>query len=147
MATTKFKLRASTVSGKQGTLIIQVIHKRMVRQLSTKYKLYPEEWDARRQSVVIHEHTATHRCLYLQTVHEAVQLDASRLQLIILTLDHSRKDYHAEDVVKQFFMKEKTDDFTTFAAGALIIAVPFVIFFIFTQKAMMMSMGAAAVKE
>ena len=115
MATTKFKLRASTVSGKQGTLIIQVIHKRVVRQLSTKYKLYPEEWDARRQSVVIHEHTATHRCLYLQAVHEAVQLDASRLQLIILTFDHSRKDYHAEDVVKQFFMKEKTDDFTTFA--------------------------------
>ena len=115
MATTKFKLRASTVSGKQGTLIIQVIHKRVVRQLSTKYKLYPEEWDASRQSVVIHEHTATHRCCYLQAVHEAVQLDASRLQLIILTLDHSRKDYHAEDVVKQFFMKEKTDDFTTFA--------------------------------
>ncbi|MDD6896994.1 MAG: site-specific integrase [Bacteroidales bacterium] len=48
-------------------------------------------------------------------MHEAVQLDASRLQLIILTLDDSRKDYHAEDVVKQFFMKEKTDDFTTFA--------------------------------
>ena len=115
MATTKFKLRASTVSGKQGTLIIQVIHKRVVRQLSTKYKLYPEEWDARSQSVVIPEHTDTHRCCYLQAVHEAVQLDASRMQLIILTFDHSRKDYHAEDVVKQFFMKEKTDDFTTFA--------------------------------
>ena len=42
---------------------------------------------------------------------------------------------------------DKKNDFTTFAAGALIIAVPFVIFFIFTQKAMMMSMGAAAVKE
>ena len=97
MATTKFKLRASTVSGKQGTLIIQVIHKRVVRQLSTKYKLYPEEWDSRRQSVVIHEHTATHRCCYLQAVHEAVQHDASRLQLIILTFDHSRKNYHAED--------------------------------------------------
>ena len=45
------------------------------------------------------------------------------------------------------FVTYKKNDFTTFAAGALIIAVPFVIFFIFTQKAMMMSMGAAAVKE
>ena len=45
------------------------------------------------------------------------------------------------------FVTDKKNDFTTFAAGALIIAVPFVIFFIFTQKAMMMSMGAAAVKE
>ena len=45
------------------------------------------------------------------------------------------------------FVTDKKNDFTTFAAGALIIAVPFVIFFIFTKKAMMMSMGAAAVKE
>ena len=45
------------------------------------------------------------------------------------------------------FVTDNKNDFTTFAAGALIIAVPFVIFFIFTQKAMMMSMGAAAVKE
>ena len=45
------------------------------------------------------------------------------------------------------FVTDKKNDFTTFAAGALIIAVPFVIFFIVTQKAMMMSMGAAAVKE
>ena len=45
------------------------------------------------------------------------------------------------------FVTDKKSDFTTFAAGALIIAVPFVIFFIFTQTAMMMSMGAAAVKE
>ena len=45
------------------------------------------------------------------------------------------------------FVTDKKNDFTTFAAGALIIAGPFVIFFIFTQKAMMMSMGAAAVKE
>ena len=45
------------------------------------------------------------------------------------------------------FVTDKKNDFTTFAAGALITAVPFVIFFTSTQKAMMLSMGAAAVKE
>jgi arabinogalactan oligomer / maltooligosaccharide transport system permease protein len=45
------------------------------------------------------------------------------------------------------FVTEKKNDFTLFSAGSLIIAIPFVVFFIFTQKAMMMSMGAAAVKE
>ncbi len=45
------------------------------------------------------------------------------------------------------FVTDKKNEFTNFAAGSLIIAVPFVIFFIFSQKAMMMSMGAAAVKE
>lgn len=45
------------------------------------------------------------------------------------------------------FVTDKKNDFTLFSAGSLLIAIPFVIFFIFTQKAMMMSMGAAAVKE
>ena len=45
------------------------------------------------------------------------------------------------------FVTDKKNEFTNFAAGSLIIAIPFAIFFIFTQKAMMMSMGAAGVKE
>ena len=45
------------------------------------------------------------------------------------------------------FVTDKKNEFTTFAAGSIIIAIPFVIFFIFTQKAMMMSMVSGAVKE
>lgn len=45
------------------------------------------------------------------------------------------------------FVTDKKNEFTNFAAGSLIIAIPFVIFFLFTQKAMMLSMGTAAVKE
>lgn len=37
--------------------------------------------------------------------------------------------------------------FTTFAAGALVISVPFIIFFVLSQKAMTTGLGAAAVKE
>ena len=45
------------------------------------------------------------------------------------------------------FVSDKKNEFTNFAAGSLIIAVPFIIFFLFTQKSMMMSMGSGAVKE
>ena len=45
------------------------------------------------------------------------------------------------------FVSDKKNEFTNFAAGALVIAVPFVIFFLFTQKAMIQSMGSGAVKE
>lgn len=45
------------------------------------------------------------------------------------------------------FVSEKKNEFTNFAAGSLIIAIPFVIFFLLTQKQMMQSMGTAAVKE
>ena len=68
MATTKIKFRASSVSEKQGTLFIQVIHKRVVRQVSTKYKLNPKEWDADSQSVVIREDTPSTRRPYLHAV-------------------------------------------------------------------------------
>lgn len=45
------------------------------------------------------------------------------------------------------FVTEKKSEFTNFAAGALLISVPFIIFFIFTQKMLVTSLGGAAVKE
>lgn len=45
------------------------------------------------------------------------------------------------------FVTDKKNEFTTFAAGALLIAIPFIIFFVITQKTMVTSFGTAAVKE
>lgn len=45
------------------------------------------------------------------------------------------------------FVSDKKNEFTTFAAGSLIVAIPFIIFFILSQKTMITSFGGAAVKE
>ncbi len=45
------------------------------------------------------------------------------------------------------FVTDRKDQFTTFAAGALLVAVPFIFFFVITQKQQTESLGAAAVKE
>ena len=45
------------------------------------------------------------------------------------------------------FVTDKKNDFTTFAAGALLISVPFLIFFIFPQTPLLLIMGDADVKE
>ena len=45
------------------------------------------------------------------------------------------------------FVTDKKNQFTDFAAGALLIAIPFVIFFVITQKMIITSLGGAAVKE
>ena len=42
---------------------------------------------------------------------------------------------------------DKKNEFTNFAAGALMVAVPFIAFFLAGQKVMVMSLGSAAVKE
>lgn len=45
------------------------------------------------------------------------------------------------------FVTEKKNMFATFSAGSLIIAVPFIIYFVVTQKTLITSLSGAAVKE
>lgn len=45
------------------------------------------------------------------------------------------------------FVTDKKNEFTNFAAGSVLIAIPFIIFFVITQKTMVTSFGGAAVKE
>jgi arabinogalactan oligomer/maltooligosaccharide transport system permease protein len=45
------------------------------------------------------------------------------------------------------FVTDKNSDFTNFAAGSLIVAVPFVVFFILTQKSLIASLASGAMKE
>jgi arabinogalactan oligomer/maltooligosaccharide transport system permease protein len=45
------------------------------------------------------------------------------------------------------FVTDKNNDFTNFAAGSLIVAVPFVIFFLLTQKSLIASLASGAMKE
>jgi len=45
------------------------------------------------------------------------------------------------------FVSEKNQDFTTFAAGAIIVAIPFMIFFLVTQKSLITSLATGALKE
>lgn len=45
------------------------------------------------------------------------------------------------------FIDGKKGEFTNFAAGALLVAIPFIIFFALSQNMMVTSLGGAAVKE
>lgn len=45
------------------------------------------------------------------------------------------------------FVTEKKNEFTIFAAGSLLVSIPFVIFFLLSQKTLISSFGGAAVKE
>ncbi len=45
------------------------------------------------------------------------------------------------------FITDKKNEFTNFAAGSLLVAIPFIIFFIVFQKRLITSLGASTVKE
>ncbi|HHX01227.1 MAG TPA: sugar ABC transporter permease [Firmicutes bacterium] len=45
------------------------------------------------------------------------------------------------------FITDKKNEFTNFAAGSLLVAIPFIIFFVTFQKYLITSLGASTVKE
>ena len=80
MATVKVKFRASSVATKEGTLFYQVIHKRIVRQIHTGYKLFPAEWDAVHSEVVLSSVTSESRRDYLLSLKNSLLEDSVRLK-------------------------------------------------------------------
>lgn len=45
MATVKVRLRPSTNMNRPGSIVYFVTHRRVIRQITTEYKLFSEEWD------------------------------------------------------------------------------------------------------
>mgnify|MGYP001070564892 CR=1 FL=1 len=53
MTSIKVKFRPSSVRGKEGTIYYQIIRGRVVRQLKTNYRIYAEEWNENRATVIL----------------------------------------------------------------------------------------------
>lgn len=102
MATVKTKFRASFSETKEGTLFYQVIHKRVVRQIHSGYKLYPWEWDEESRGIVFPYGAGESRQNYLASVNEAVKEDVKRLKNIILRFEREKNAYTAEEVVSAY---------------------------------------------
>lgn len=54
MTTVKVKFRPSTVEGRPGTIVYFVTHRRVVRQITTGYKVFSPEWDVNSQDLFRH---------------------------------------------------------------------------------------------
>ena len=102
MATIKTKFRSSSAEGREGALYYQVIHNRVVRQISTGYKLFASEWDQRSEAVIPCQHPAgMERDNYLLSVGERIRRDKIRLEKAIRTLSQSGP-FTADDIVIRF---------------------------------------------
>ena len=115
MASISIKFRASSVSAKPGTLYLQVIHQRVACRVSTKYKLYQHEWDAASQRVLLSDEPSSARRHYLLGVEKALRRDLSRLQPLLLTLDHSRQPYQVKELIRRLLQSEPSANFLSFA--------------------------------
>lgn len=99
MASVKVKFRPSTQEGKEGTIYYQIIHKRVIRQIKTDYRILADEWDEKNGTVII---AADNRNSILQSIRERIKRDVKRLNSVIRRLHESDKDFTANDIVEVF---------------------------------------------
>lgn len=99
MATVKVKFRASSVPGKEGTLYYHLIHQRNLRWISTDYHVFPEEWNDKKSSVIISNHS--NRLAYLQHIQSKIDWEMKQMQRIIHDKEMVGISYSIDDLAKE----------------------------------------------
>lgn len=95
MATVKVKLRPSSVEGKAGIIYYQITHNRKTRQITTKLRVSPSDWDSDEEKMVV---SATN-CSMIQN---RIDSDVALLRRVILDLDSCGVNYSVADIISRY---------------------------------------------
>ena len=109
MTSIKVKFRPSTAAGREGTIYYQVIHKRVIRQLKTDYRIYADEWNEENATIIL---ANNERNGYLQSIKERINWDVKRLGNIVSHWENKQKNYTADDIISAF--QESANEQTLF---------------------------------
>nr|MBQ5605438.1 site-specific integrase [Bacteroidales bacterium] len=100
MATVKVKFRPSKVEGKKGVIYYQIIHRRKTVHISTKYRIYSQDWDE--ETLAIFPHSRAFSAL-----QHRVDAEFDLLKRIVWELDMSGKEYIVDEVKNRYFTAGK----------------------------------------
>lgn len=100
MTTVKVKFRPSTVADCPGSIVYLVTCQRIVRQITTDYKVFPCEWNEKQSRPVPVPDNG--RMTIIQSITQRLHWDMERLDGIIERFDKQRCNYSSDDVVTEF---------------------------------------------
>ena len=95
MATLKVKLRPSKVEGKAGVIYYQITHNRKTRQITTRLRVCPADWDADEEKLI---QGAPNRSI----IQNRIDSDVTLLRRVILDLDSRGMDYSVNDIINRY---------------------------------------------
>lgn len=99
MTTFKVKFRPSTVDGKEGRIYYQIIHNRVIRQLNTTYKIYPDEWDNATSSVIVNN---DNRKNHISIIRNLIDRDMKRFRIIKERYEERMVKFSTNDIITTF---------------------------------------------
>ena len=82
MTSIKLKFRPPTTSGKEGSLIFQLIHKRSVQRITSKYKIFAEEWNEKTGRIMLPSKSSP-RYAYLVSAKSDLKWELGRLKRMV----------------------------------------------------------------
>jgi hypothetical protein len=98
MATSiKFKFIPSKIKGKEGVICLQLIHKRKIKLLRTRFRLFSYEWN-NRQETVIFDNAGIERQIFLQSVQNGMEAKMKQLNELIRLLEQ-KGEYSLDELV------------------------------------------------
>lgn len=107
MATVKTKLRLSTVAGRPSSIIYQITHRRIVRQITTDYKVFPEDCKTGVSMIISVNDEAMGRLRVPRIISQKIRWDLERLNMIISKYENGHCEYSADMIVDAFQCVEK----------------------------------------
>lgn len=105
MATIKVKFRNSTVPESEGTVYYQIIHKRIVRQITTSYHLFPAEWNEKKSCAVCQYNNP--RYDIIKSIQRRITWEIDLFRQICDSFLSKYPDCSADDLVSQFLDRKK----------------------------------------
>lgn len=118
MTSIKVKFRPSTAEGREGKIYFQIIHERIVRQWYSDYKIFSNEWDAKKSVLKIS--LDSERRSYLLSVKERIKWDKERFNRVISELSTLKDIYTADEVIEEFTMRQNQQSFFGFIEKVII---------------------------
>ena len=92
----KLKLMPSKMKYKEGVICLQLIHNRKVKLYRTRFRLFPEEWNKWKGTVVL-DNSRTERKIYLQSVTEGLNAELRQFGKLIRFLEQ-KGEYTVEEL-------------------------------------------------
>lgn len=117
MTTLKVKFRPSTVKGRPGAIVYFVTHRRIVRQITTEYKVFPWEWDEKRSCPAAMPDKE--RAGVIQMITGKLDEDLKRLNEIIANFDRLQSDYSPGEIITEFRRSGKRKNLFVFMESTI----------------------------
>ncbi len=114
MTTIRIKLRQSSVEDHPGSIVYHVTRGSVTRVITTAHKLFPYEWDNEKSEVIPSPDER------LKAIDSQIRHEIRRLERIIRNFNEGKRDYNAEDVVKEYQCVGERGSFFNFMESVIL---------------------------